>query len=312
MLSRIADSLFWLNRYMERANGLLRLSGIHYILSMDKEVHSSMTWKPVLQIFTAADEAQITLLENDTKGALGKLLLDEDNHNSLMMIIHKARENARGVQDHITKEVWEEINYLYHLINQPLLNTKLNTHETLQMIGEFTRHSVLFTGVMDITMPRGLGWCFMNLGKYVERCLQTILITAKQVELLDFSDNKTIDIMEWRYLLLSLSGYEQHLKTYHNTAYNNNVFHQVLLNENFTRSVIYSLDRIERYLDKVIQKNTDEHTFLLQSFGRMHSKIKYIDIATLNQTSLQSLLTDVKNDLLHFNQQLGHYLFSYS
>lgn len=313
MLSRIADSLFWLTRYMERADGLLRLTGTHYILSLDKDENGSRNWRSVLEVLTVTPEEKLVALQNDTKAALQKLLLDGRNADSLKSIVNKARENARGGQDHITKEVWEGVNYMYHLVNGPALAERLHRDDTLQVIGEFTRQSVFFTGVMEITMPRGMGWNFMNLGKYTERCLQTIGITEKQLSLMDFSNNKTIDMLEWRYLLLSLSGYELHLKTYQNAHYNNNVFHQVLLNENFPRSVLYSLNRIERYLERIMEKNQNvENEGLMRTFARLHSKVRYVDPDTLNNVTLQALLQEVRGDLMDFNKQLGYHFFSYA
>ncbi|MEP7317801.1 MAG: alpha-E domain-containing protein, partial [Panacibacter sp.] len=83
MLSRIADSLFWLNRYMERADGLLRVMKTNYTLSLDKGVNSNLTWRPVMEIFTHQQEAQIARLENDTDATLRLLLTDTKNANSL-------------------------------------------------------------------------------------------------------------------------------------------------------------------------------------------------------------------------------------
>jgi uncharacterized alpha-E superfamily protein len=119
MLSRLADSLFWLNRYMERADGLLRAMKTNYILSLDKGINSNLTWRPVLEIYTTLDDSDINEFENDTAATLRYLLTDTNNPNSLKAILTKARENARGVQDHITKEVWEQVNEMYHMVNYP-------------------------------------------------------------------------------------------------------------------------------------------------------------------------------------------------
>src|SRR6478736_1541221 len=113
MLSRIADSLCWLHRYMERTDGMLRLLKTSYILSFDKVQASSMSWEPVLKIFTSLSQERIDLLKPNESAVLHYLLLDTENHNSLKVIIGRARENARGVQDQITKEVWEQVNHLY-------------------------------------------------------------------------------------------------------------------------------------------------------------------------------------------------------
>ncbi|HRI22798.1 MAG TPA: alpha-E domain-containing protein, partial [Panacibacter sp.] len=235
------------------------------------------------------------------------------NYNSLKTILNRARENARGVQDHITKEVWEQVNQSYHAVNQNTLEESLYGYDVMNVLESFSRQTLLYTGVTDITMPRGLGWSFMNLGKYVERCMETIVMTDKQFEQIDYNPENTKDIIEWRYLLLCLSGYELHLKTYRTTAYNNNVLHQVLFNEDFTRSVIYSLSRIDKYLKDVVSEfNSPERAALLRSFGRLYSKVQYMDRDGLNNLTLQEFLAEIKDGLLNFSKQLGQSFFSYS
>ena len=201
MLSRIADSLFWLNRYMERADCLLRSMKTNYILSLDKGINSDLTWRPVLEIFTTLSDNDINHLENDTNSTLHYLLTDTDNINSLKAILTKARENARGVQDHITKEVWEQINQMYHMVNDPNVETNLSGYDTLQTIENFSKNSLLFMGITDITMPRGSGWSFMNLGRYIERCTHTLVITNRQYKSISYDLEKNVDLLQWQYLL---------------------------------------------------------------------------------------------------------------
>ncbi len=114
MLSRIADSLYWMNRYMERADGLLRIASTHYILGMDTDISGVTSWRPILQLFVALPVHEMNLLETNTEEVLRKLLVESSNDNSLKCLVNRARENARGAQDHITKEVWEQINQMYH------------------------------------------------------------------------------------------------------------------------------------------------------------------------------------------------------
>ena len=125
MLSRIADSLFWLNRYMERADTLLRVVRTNYILSFDVIGTSDFHWRDILSLFTTLDEDTIKLSGENTATALQHLIADSKNVNAVKMLFVKARENARGVQDNITKEVWEQVNHLYHLISQPEMEIKL-------------------------------------------------------------------------------------------------------------------------------------------------------------------------------------------
>lgn len=313
MLSRIADSLFWLNRYMERADGMLRVTRTHYILSLDKGLNGNLTWRPVLEMFTNSSEEKLDLFENDTAAVLKELMVETRNTNSLKAMLNRARENARGVQDHITKEVWEQVNQSYHAVNQTTLEESLYGDDVVNVLDSFSRQTLLYTGVTDITMPRGLGWSFMNLGKHIERCLETLIMTNKQFEQIGYNLENAKDIIEWRYLLLCLSGYELHLKTYRTNAYNYNVLHQVLFNEDFTRSVVYSLRRIDKYLkDVVIEFNSPERAALLRCFGRLHSKVQYMDLDRLNTVTLQEFLAETKDGLLNFSKQLSQSFFSYS
>src|SRR5450631_16714 len=313
MLSRIADSLFWLNRYMERADGMLRMAGTHYIFSLDKDVNGTSSWKSVMEIFTDSEDKYLNSIENNTEQCLKRLLIDTTNTNCLKTLVNRARENARGAQDHITKEVWEEVNSMYHLVNQPFLEHKIDSYLGLEVMEPLIKHTVMYAGITDITMPRGTGWCFMNLGKYIERCLQTIAFVQSQLELTNFREADTNDLLQWKYLLFSLSGYELHVKTYRSGNHNYNVLHQVLINENFTRSVIYSLQRIEHYLNKIIRNDiNEERAALLRIFGRLFSKVRYMELDSLNKDTVPVFFEDLKAELVDFNQKVVQHFFSYS
>jgi uncharacterized alpha-E superfamily protein len=313
MLSRIADSLFWLNRYMERADGMLRLASTHYIFSLDKDVQRTTNWRHVMEIFTDCDEEYLLSIENNSEKCLKRLLLDTTNTNCLKTLVNRARENARGAQDHITKEVWEEVNSMYHLVNQPFLEQKIDSFSGLEVMEPLIKHTVMYTGIADITMPRGTGWCFMNLGKYIERCLQTIAFVESQLEITHFREKDTNDLLQWKYLLFSLSGYELHVKTYRSGNHNHNLLHQVLINENFTRSLMYSLQRIEHYLNKIIRNNiNEERAALLRCFGRIFSKVRYLELDSLNKDAVPVFFEDIKTDMVEFNQKVVQHFFSYS
>jgi len=118
MLSRIADSLFWLNRYMERNDCLVRVIRTNYILSFDSDQLTDFSWKDVITLFSYEPDAAIQYSDN-AAASLKYLVTDTKNLNSVKVLVTKARENARGVQDYITKEVWEQVNQLYHIANDP-------------------------------------------------------------------------------------------------------------------------------------------------------------------------------------------------
>lgn len=312
MLSRIADSLFWLSRYMERADGLLRTTRTHYLLSLDNVVLGDKSWRTVLEIFTTADADTIKEIQHNSHAALRTLITDQKNQSSLKVILTRARENARGAQDHITKEVWEEINAMYHFINKSTINETFDERDVLQILEQLTQHSLLYTGIADVTMPRGLGWSFMSLGKFTERCFEILTFCDKYYKRINYGINSETAMVHWKELLFCLSGYELHLKTYRTHNYNRNVLHQVLFNEDFPHSVIYTLARIEKYLSDIVQENhSSANNELFRSFGRLYSRIRYIDQNAVKDETLQSFLQGVQSEMLQFSNQLGQNFFSY-
>jgi uncharacterized alpha-E superfamily protein len=313
MLSRIADSLFWLNRYMERADGILRLLKTSYILSFDKVQTGHITWEPTLQIFTSLSPEEIEILKENDAAVLQYILTDANNLNSLKVIITKARENARGMQDQVTKEVWEQVNHLYHLINHPSVSEKLAGPDALVVIDTLINNCDQYGGITDSTMPRGQGWNYMNLGKFLERCMLTTEFTLAYYRAIDFQLTRQQDILYWRSLLLALSGYELHLKNYRSHNHNYNVVQQVLFDRHFPRSVYYALDRAHKYISDIITLNPVEGTVALNRiFGRLHSSVKFADLSIVEQVGLEKFLLQVRKELNDFSKMFGQVYFSYA
>ncbi len=298
---------------MERGDGLLRTIATHYILGMDNEGPQPIAWRPVLELFAAVQPAAFTKLNADTNAAVQTLLTGDDNDNSLKAMIGRARENARGAQDHLTKEVWEQINAMFHAVNDPALVAQIQEGRMMEAVEELSNGAVFYAGIIDITMPRGQGWYFMSLGRYVERCLQTIALTQDHLKALPKEEESVNDVLAWRQLLLSVSGYEQYLKNYHSGAHPSDVLHHVVLNQNFSRSVVYCLRRINHYLEHLVDvQSNDEHAALARGFGRLYASVRYTDPATLYPDAIQPFLDEVKHGLLDFGHRLERQFFSHS
>lgn len=311
MLSRIADSLFWLNRYMERTDCLARVIRTNYILSFDTDQRTDFSWKDVITLFSHSETA---IQYGDTAAdSLKYLVADSKNHNSIKVLVTKARENARGVQDYITKEVWEQVNQLYHIVNHPSIEEKITGSNSMDVIDLLDQNSTLFYGVVDSTMPRGHGWQFLNLGKYIERCILTIDNIYAHSQKMDHRLETPKDILFWRNLLLSLSGYELYLKTYPRDQYNLNVIEHVIFNNNFPRSLIYSLLRIKRYLKEIAEHTKIEGSVTLEKqLGRICSRVDFADMNTIKEEGLPHFLYSLRNELTDFSKQLTRIYFSYA
>jgi len=298
---------------MERADGMLRLLKTSYILSFDKTQDSGMSWEPALQIFTLLSPEEIASLKKNDTSVLNYMMMDTSNMNSLKVIITRARENARGVQDQITKEVWEQVNQVYHLVNSAKLSERLNGPGALSAMDELISSCDRFCGITDSTMPRGQGWNYMNLGKFIERSLMTLEYTNAFFRKIGYDFSNEQDILFWRSLLLALSGYELHLKNYSNANHNCNVAQQVLFDKNFPRSLYYSLERANKYLCDIGEDNPVEGTSpLCRLFGRLHSSVKFSDLTLVAETGLEKFLQELRLDLNEFARLLGQTYFSYA
>src|SRR5277367_172029 len=132
MLSRVADSLFWMSRYIERTDGILRMLKINYASSQDNT--NEFTWRPVLKIFSFLEDVEIAKIEKNSRAVLQFMVVDKDNPNSVVNMVTKSRENARSVQDHITKEVWQCLNEFYHLVREERLSELLQSEDPVTVL----------------------------------------------------------------------------------------------------------------------------------------------------------------------------------
>lgn len=152
MLSRVAESLYWMSRYMERTDGILRMLKINYASSLDDS--QEFSWKPVLKVFTFLDDKEALALGRDTKAVLKYMLIGKDNPSSVLNVVTRARENGRSVQDHITKEMWQCLNDFYHIMRQDKLSDVLQNEDPLTTLDNLIKQDLLYL-VLRMLLCRG-------------------------------------------------------------------------------------------------------------------------------------------------------------
>jgi uncharacterized alpha-E superfamily protein len=311
MLSRVADSLYWMSRYMERADGILRMLKINYASSQDDI--QEFSWKPVLKIFTFLKEEEANAMAGNTRAVLQWMVTDKDNPNSVLNIVTQARENARSVQDHITKEMWQCLNEFYHTIRQEKLIDLLQKEDPVTVLDSLIKQGLLYYGTTDVTMSRGEGNAFINIGKFLERAIQSADILDIKFSDLNYDLDKPTDTTYWKYLLMSISGYELYLKTYRSGFGAKNVMEQILLNETFPRSVIYSINHLQGYFERLkSEKNIVGFNQLDFMIGKLRSKIKFSTPDAIINEGLHQYLTETKASLLEIGNTLNQNYFAHS
>jgi len=311
MLSRVADSLYWMSRYMERTDGILRMLKINYASSQDDV--QAFSWRPVLKIFTFLEEEQINTLSHDTRGVLQYMVIGKDNPNSVLNMVTLARENGRSVQDHITKEMWQCLNDFYHTVRQEALMEWLQKDDPVTILDMLVKQGILYFGTTDITMARGEGNSFINIGKYLERAIQSADILDVKFSDVNYALDEPTDTSYWKYLLLSISGYELYLKTYRGGFEAQNVVGQVVLNDQFPRSVVYSINRLHRYFERLKnERNLNDFNHIDFMIGKMKSKVRFSTPESLIQEGLHLFLTETKNSLFQIGNSLNQNYFAYT
>src|SRR5690606_9863949 len=296
MLSRVADSLYWMSRYMERTDSMLRMLKINYASSLD--VVQDFKWDSVIRIFTYLKDDEIEALARDSRDVLCYIITNRENQNSVYNNIVKARENARSVQDNVTVELWQCLNDLYPLIREPRIEHSIRTGDPVGVVDLLIRQGMLYYGIVEYTMFRGVGLSFMNMGKYLERALQSTDILDIKFSDLSYDLDKPTDTAYWKYLLLSLSGYSLYLKSYRSGFEARNVIDQTLFNTNFPRSLAYSMTLLQRNFER-LQANSSEESFQEIQFmvGKLYSKVRYSDVDSITRLGLHQYLKSVHEDL---------------
>ncbi len=310
MLSRVADSLYWMSRYVERTDGILRMLKINYASSQD-DIHD-FSWKPVLRIFSYIEDAELQSMEKDSRRVLQYMVTEKDNPNSVLNIITKARENARSVQDHITKELWQCLNDFYHTVRNDQLSGWLVTEDPVTVLDVLIKQGLLYYGTIDITMARGEEYSFLNIGKFIERATQSADILDVKISNAGY-EISAADTIYWKYLLLSISGYELYLKIYRSGFEARNVVEQIVLNRDFPRSILYSINQLQRYFGRL---RNERHAASYQDteflIGRLKSKINYSTVDSILEQGLQEFLREVKSELYQVSNALNQNYFAYT
>jgi uncharacterized alpha-E superfamily protein len=189
---------------MERTNGMLQVIMTQYVSSQD--AISDGVWRPLLKIYGELKETEIKEMETGSAKVLEYLIFSPANSASVYNNVRFSRENARGIKDHLTKEVWQCLNDYYHFIRNDNLRTQVSTADPMSTIDLLLRNGLLFIGTVDNTMTRGEGFNFINIGKLLERAIHSADITRIKMKETNDNANESFQSLKLRYLLLSLLG----------------------------------------------------------------------------------------------------------
>lgn len=295
MLSRVADSLFWLGRYTERAENYSRFIDVNFNLSMDLPPGMAEQWQPL--VAATGDEVRFhELYDAFTRdNAIKFLAFDKDNENSILVSVTNARENARQVRESISKEVWEVLNDLYHFMNNAVKRKawKIQDPEQFKQIKYKLQ---LLQGIGYDTSPRTQGWYFNKLGQYLERADKTSRILDVKYHVLLPSVEEVgspLDFLHWNALLKSVSGFNAYKKLYGKIE-PSNIVEYLVLNGYFPRSIFYCLTEAENCLHEISDAKRGYSNPAEKAIGTLRSELEYADINDVFKYGLHEYLDQLQ------------------
>lgn len=309
MLSRVAASFYWMSRYIERSDGILRMLKINYASSQDAV--REFTWEPVIRIYSGVDDELTSKLHNDSRAVLSYMVSGRNNPNSIINMVTLARENARSVQEHITRDLWQCLNEYYHTIKDPSVNQRLMDDDPISILDVLIKQIMLYYGTAEVSMERGQGRSFMNIGKFLERSIQAVDILDVKFGSVNANPDLLTDTTYWKHLLQSIGGYELYLKTYRDGIEAQNVMELVILNTDFPRSVIYGANNIHRYYDRLkTESHVTNHRDIAFQIGKLQSFIQYSSAQSIRQVGLHQFLTQIRQDLFAIGTSMNERYFA--
>lgn len=291
MLSRVAESIYWMSRYIERAENVARFVDVNLHLMLDLPVGMQTQWKPLVAT-TGDDEVFAERYGEASQEAIIRFLtFDTQNPNSIISCLRAARENARSIRENISSEMWEQLNVAYLTVTETTEEWAME--EPHEFFSEIKMASNLFMGLTDNSMSHSEGWHFCRLGRLIERADKTSrIVDVKYFILLPsvWHVDTPSDDIQWGALLHSASAFEMYRRTY-GLISPTQVVTFLLLDREFPRSVLHCLSKAEESLHAI--SGTPLETFsnsAEQRLGQLRSEFAYTQVKQILAIGLHEFL----------------------
>jgi uncharacterized alpha-E superfamily protein len=291
MLSRVADSIYWLNRYVERAENIARFVDVNLNLLLDAPVGINQQWEPIVATTGDLELFRSRYDEATAANVVRFLTFDAAYPSSILSCLSTARENARSVREVISSEMWEHVNAFYLMVKDAAQSEAVL--ELPRFFAEVKMASHLFAGVMGATMSHNEGWHFGRVGRLLERADKTArILDVKYFILLPANGHigTVLDELQWIALLKSTSGYEMYRKSHHRIS-PQDVAQFLIFERDFPRSIQFCLIQAEKSLFHITGGSLGRWgNSAERHLGKLRSQIDFMTIEEIMQSGLHEFL----------------------
>lgn len=255
MLSRVADSLYWMSRYVERAENVARIFDVNLQLMLDlpskQAAQLQKNWGPILACLGDEKAFAKRYKKPDIDQVADFLVFDRANPDSIAGSLCAARENARTVREEITEEMWEQLNRAYLWITSKGARQSFDRshYEFFQRVQKTLQ---LFQGITDTVMQRGEGWEFIQIGKYLERADKTSRMLDEEFHLLGPTARGSADgLVQWLTVLRCCNARQTYQQLYESVVHRDKVVQLLLLDDSFPRSIRFCVYHVDQALRRM-------------------------------------------------------------
>lgn len=304
MLSRVADSLYWVSRYLERAEHTARLLDVNLNQMLDQTPESAdRRWERLLA------SMRIILPDSTTDAytITRALTFDQTNKSSIISCIASARENARQVREQISSEMWQQLNQLFLYVKRTSKSRAWRTqpHRFFQSVKEGAH---LFQGTCDTTMSHDEGWQFIQVGRFLERAASTSALLDAHLR-----DPSGLDYLGWVGLLRCCTAFEAYCKVYTADIRPERVVEFLLLNSQFPHSVGFSANMVQVQLQAIAQAAGVRSAWagrVERLAGRLRALLDYGQVDEI-MPDMHSYLTNIQQQCAEIHTAIHHVYIAY-
>lgn len=289
MIGRIAESLYWLGRYMERIENHARLIDVAYHMQANHMGQDLHPWTELIDTFGVPNELLLKNPIDSESNVMQLLVFSRDYSNSIISCLVSARNDTQSVRERVPSELWEAINGFYLWMKDETAQAMLHyPHSFFQKIKEQT---ALYQGIIESTMLRGQEWHILESGKYIERAENTLRI----LKVIISEHKRTVDFDNCLALLKSVSGFEAYRKCQTSPLTIERMIEFMILNAIFPRSTRFALNHLNNHLHSLFHANIAASKTIqrvMRLTGRMHAQLAYMEIPEIIESGIISFLIE--------------------
>lgn len=248
LIARFGWNIFWLGRYLERAEALARILDINETYAREKS--EGPDWARVLELYSDEDRFKKSHGKADAASVVNFYILDRSNLSSIAYAVAEARQNARSVRHLISTEMWTHLNMFHNSLSQ-LTQRDLRLNNLSRVCTQIKQDCQTFEGIAEGTFFRGEAWCFYQLGKYLERADQTTRLLDMGYDRITDSDAEGRDSIHWSVLLRSVAGYHAFRSLYPVGSKPADIASFLMYDREFPRAVALCVERVTDSLNEL-------------------------------------------------------------